>query len=244
MKSVWHASLGIFILILVALPCRARAGESITPEELLRRTQALLDALGASSNAPWAQYYAADAMYFDEKGRSLDKATLVAEAGQLPDGYRVSFKIENTWSRIFGATAIFSYDVAEDLTIYGQQLGARFRMTDTWIQRDEKWQIAVTQAMRYYGDPAQGEADVASFSDYAGTYELAPGVRASVSFEGTTLYYQRGDRPKDALYAEVPGLFFRKGVEGRILFRHGKDGKVDALISRRNHEDILWKKVP
>jgi hypothetical protein len=31
-------------------------------------------------------------------------------------------------------------------------------------------------------------------------------------------------------------------VEGRILFRLGSDGKIDALIDRRNNEDIIWKR--
>jgi hypothetical protein len=38
-------------------------------------------------------------------------------------------------------------------------------------------------------------------------------------------------------------LFFRKGVEGRILFRYDAHGKVDALIDRRNNEDVVWRKT-
>ena len=36
-------------------------------------------------------------------------------------------------------------------------------------------------------------------------------------------------------------LFFRPGVEGRRLFRRNDNGKVDALIDRRNNEDVVWK---
>jgi hypothetical protein len=32
-------------------------------------------------------------------------------------------------------------------------------------------------------------------------------------------------------------------VEGRILFRRADNGKVDALIDRRNNEDVVWKRV-
>lgn len=48
--------------------------------------------------------------------------------------------------------------------------------------------------------------------------------------------------PKEALLLESPDLFFRKGVEGRILFRRDEHGKVDALVDRRNNEDVVWKK--
>jgi hypothetical protein len=225
------------------LPCLARADEKITQEELLRRTRELLDAVAASNSAPWEKYYADDSMYFDEKGRAMNKPDLIKDITGVPKGYVLKFTIEDPWSRIFDTTAIFSYKVVEDLKIYGQQMGANFHMTDTWIKRNGEWQIVATQAFRYVGDPAVGKADVSNFSDYAGTYELAPGLRVTVSVEGDALYYQRGDQPKEILYPEVPGLFFRKGVEGRILFGRDANGKVDVLISRRNHEDLIYKKV-
>ena len=52
---------------------------------------------------------------------------------------------------------------------------------------------------------------------------------------------QRGER-KESLIPEAADIFFRKGVEGRILF-HFTNGKVDKLIDRRNNEDVVWKKV-
>jgi hypothetical protein len=45
------------------------------------------------------------------------------------------------------------------------------------------------------------------------------------------------------LVPESTDIFFRKGVEGRLLFRRGDRGKVDTLIDRRNNEDVLWKKI-
>jgi hypothetical protein len=79
--------------------------------------------------------------------------------------------------------------------------------------------------------------------EYAGTYELAPGVTQTVSAEGAELYAQRSGGEKVLLVPESVDIFFRKGVEGRRLFRRGDSGKVDAMIDRRNNEDVLWKKV-
>jgi hypothetical protein len=59
--------------------------------------------------------------------------------------------------------------------------------------------------------------------------------------EGESLFHERKDK-REQLFPESPDIFFRKGVEGRILFRVGTDGKVDALIDRRNNEDIIWQK--
>jgi hypothetical protein len=97
--------------------------------------------------------------------------------------------------------------------------------------------------LRYYEDPAPGNVDRTKFPEYVGTYELSPANRITVTIDGDNLYRQRGDQPKGLLIPEAPAIFFRKGVEGRILFRHADDGKVDALIDRRNNEDVIWKKV-
>ena len=49
---------------------------------------------------------------------------------------------------------------------------------------------------------------------------------------------------KEQLLPETADIFFRKGIEGRILFRHNKrTGEVTELIDRRNNEDIVWRKV-
>ena len=34
-------------------------------------------------------------------------------------------------------------------------------------------------------------------------------------------------------------MFFRKGVEGRILFRYADNGKVDALVHQRKRRRCL-----
>jgi hypothetical protein len=87
------------------------------------------------------------------------------------------------------------------------------------------------------------KSDPAKYKDYIGTYRLAPGNIRTVSAEGTSLYVQRTGGPKILLLPEAPDLFFRKGVEGRILFRRNADGKVDTLVDRRNNEDVLWKRA-
>jgi hypothetical protein len=241
--NIRHLLLAGFLLTTFVVDCTVYASETITEQQLLSRTQELFDGLASANNASWIKYYADNCLFFDEKGRSLEKAALVEEVKQLPKGYRVSFKIEKPQSRIFQNIAVYSYDLMEDLYIFKQHLGAKYHGTDTWMFQNNEWQIIATQMFRYYGDPAPGMSDPARFPEYAGTYELAEGIKATVSTEGANLYYQRGDNTREQLIPEAEGIFFRKGVEGRILFRRDKAGKVDALISRRNHEDLIWKKL-
>jgi hypothetical protein len=137
-----------------------------------------------------------------------------------------------------------SFDEDETETIFGQTMTARYHETDTWVQRSGDWQIVASQVLRYYEDPAPGRADTTKFRDYIGTYELNPGgAIATVSAEGADLFEQKPEKPKQRLVPEAADIFFRKGVEGRWLFRRADDGKVDAVVDRRNNEDIVWRKI-
>jgi len=214
----------------------------ITQEELVRRTQELYDAVASANQAPWKKYFADDCIFADEKGRVFDKSKLVADITPLPVGYSGTIKIENAQSRIIGNTAILSYDADETETIFGQKLKARYHVTDTWLQRNDNWQIIASQAHRYYEDPAIGTADPKKFADYIGTYELAPGQTRSIIAEGDKLFVERNGK-KEQLLPETSEIFFRKGIEGRILFRYASTGKVDTLIDRRNNEDVIWRKA-
>jgi hypothetical protein len=214
---------------------------TITQDELVRRTQELFDAVAAGNQEPWKKYYADDCLFADEKGRQMDKTKLIADISPLPKGFSGIIKVVNPASRITGDTAILSYDCDETETVFGQRLTARYHATDTWLRRNGTWQIVASQTMRYYEDPAIGRADPAKFPEFSGTYELGGEQTRKIFVEGDGLWSERKGK-REQLFPESPDIFFRKGVEGRILFRLGPDGKVDALLDRRNNEDIIWKK--
>src|SRR6266403_1360267 len=237
-----------FFAILLILFCgsnfvsAAERGAAITEAELVRRTQELYDAVVPGNQAPWKKYFADDSIFADEKGRTMDKTKLVADITPVPAGYSGAIKIDKVQSRIIGDTAVLSYDANETETIFGQNLKARYHITDTWLRRNGEWQIIASQAHRYYEDPAIGKADDKKCPDYIGKYELAPGQTRTVAVENEKLFIERNGK-KEELLPETSDLFFRKGVEGRILFRYDANGKVDALIDRRNNEDVVWRKT-
>src|SRR6266542_5442532 len=107
----------------------------ITQDELVHRTQELYDAIVPGNQAPWKKYFAEDCIFADEKRRLFDKPKLIADITPMPAGYSGTIKIENAQSRIIGNTAILSYDADETETIFGQNLKARYHITDTWLQR-------------------------------------------------------------------------------------------------------------
>jgi hypothetical protein len=239
-KRVWFC---LAVAIAFSAASCSGGGKTITQDELVRRTQEIMDAVGRGDRQPFEKYFAPDSMIFDEKGRSMDKKAFVADQSPLPSGYAGSIKVVNPQSRIMSDTAILSYDLDETETIFGQENKARYHSTDTWVHRDGEWQIVAEQVLRYYEDPAPGKADVKKYPDYLGTYELAPAITLVVSVDSGELFSQRTGRTKDHLIPEAPDIFFRKGVEGRRLFRRNETGTVDALIDRRNNEDLIWKKL-
>src|SRR5690349_8019183 len=237
-----------FVLLLLSWvnPARGPIGQdqgTITEDELVRRTQELFDSVAPGNAEPFKKYFAEDAMFFDEKGRSMDKAALVKDVQPLPKGYSGTIKLVRPKSHIEGDVAILSYDLDETETIFGQNLTARYHETDTWMRRGGKWQIVAGQVLRYYEDPAPGKADASKFPSYLGTYRLGPERTMTVTAENGHLYATRNGRPREELIPEASDIFFRKGVEGRILFGHGDDGNVTTLIDRRNNEDVVWTKV-
>jgi len=250
------------------------ADPPITEAELVRRTQELYDSIVSGNQTPWKKYFADDCTFSDEKGRTFDKTKLVADITPLPKGYSGAIKIDNVISRIIGDTAILSYDANETETIFGQNLRARYHITDTWLRRNGEWQIIASQAHRYYEDPAVADPSQLlnsqhSTADFVGTYELAPGQTRTVTAENGASRDERhgrksrevaversGELPryngklfverngkKEELLPESSDLFFRTGIEGRILFHYDANGKVDSLIDRRNNEDVVWRRV-
>lgn len=234
---------GLALSLIIAVGCSRAQRQNITQQELVRRTQDIMDATAPGNPGPWKKYFADDAIYFDEKGRAMDKAALLKDLSPLPNGYSGSIRVLRANSRILDDTAILSYDLDETENVFGQQLHARYHGTDTWVHRNGEWQIIAGQMLRYYEDPSPGKWDAVKSKQYQGTYKLAPGVTLEVTSDGKGLFLQRAGRESEPLIPEAADIFFRQAVEGRILFRSGVGGQPDALIDRRNNEDIVWHRV-
>ena len=139
--------------------CSRSPGPPITQEELVRRSQAIVDAVATGDRRPFETFYAADSLIVDETGLIMGKKAFVAAQSPLPTGYSGAIKVMNPQSRILGDTAILSYDLDETETIYGQEMKARYHETDTWVRRNGEYQIVAEQVLRYYDDPAPGHPD-------------------------------------------------------------------------------------
>src|SRR5262249_30054914 len=80
--------------------CGVSGRTGATHDELVRRTQEIMDAVAPGNPEPWKKYFAEDGMYFDEKGRLMDKAALLKDVSPLPKGYSGQIKVLNATSNI------------------------------------------------------------------------------------------------------------------------------------------------
>jgi hypothetical protein len=232
----------VFCVLCVGGGARADEAEEVGQEELVRRTQELLDAYVPGDQKPFQMYVADDAVWFDDQ-TDMDKEALLKTIRPLPTGYSGTIKMENVTARFGAGAVILAFDANETETVFGLVLHAKYRMTDTWLYRNQRWQIVAAEALRYYADPDAGTVKPQVLDDYVGMYELAPGTTLKVTRDGARLYAQRGTQKAYQLLPEVQDVFFRPGVEGRRIFRRDESGRVDKLIDRRDNEDLIWKKV-
>jgi hypothetical protein len=86
-----------------------------------------------------------------------------------------------------------------------------------------KLRLSRGQVLRYYEDPTVGTVDSRELKDYVGKYKVAPGKTLTILRQGPQLFLQRQDKPKVELIPEASPIFFRKGVEGRALFRRAAE---------------------
>jgi len=98
-------------LAVVAAGCGIPRQPGVSHDELVRRTQEIMDAVALGNPDPWKKYFAQDAMYFDEKGRFMDKTALLKDVSPLPKGYSGDIKVLNAKSNILQDTAVLSYDL-------------------------------------------------------------------------------------------------------------------------------------
>src|SRR5882672_1609636 len=96
----------LLLLLMIAPAILAKDSKEITQGELLLRTQVLFDSIVAGDQSPWKRYYADDCLFFDEKGRNMDKTALVNDITPFPKGYSGSIRILNPKSRIAGDVAV------------------------------------------------------------------------------------------------------------------------------------------
>jgi hypothetical protein len=213
--------------------------------QLKRATQELLDAVARGDKAVWDRHLAAGSIYADEEGNVLTKDELIKELRPLPTGYQGSIKVGETKSLVQENVVVLSHVDHEELVLYGQKILTNFLTTQTWArQKNGEWQVVSTQVMALHNERKPAVIDLKSLDSYVGQYELAPEVTYTITREGDKLFGQRTGRAKEELLPLCVDIFYRKGSwRGEKVFQKDAQGRVVALLDRRENNDLVWKKI-
>lgn len=251
-KNIWLGLCGIAFGITgaAAYPHSVAppAGRASVAVELQHITQALLDAVATGNTEVWARYLADDGLFTDENGKTVTKREILSALRPLPSGYSGHIVMANPQVRVRGKagdrTAVITYDLLEDETVFGQTLHTRYHQTDTYIRRGDRWLMLASQVQVLPSEHTAVAIDPASLDAYVGTYRLAPGIEYKVMRSGTRLLGRRGDRPPEELFPLGGDRFFRHGApRSNKIFVRDASGRVTGMIDRRDNNDLVWHRV-
>ncbi len=221
---------------------------SLAPTDAAARletiAQALLDAIAVGDTAVWNRYLADDVIITDENGATRTKREVIAELRPLPPGYSGELCLASPTVRVSNGVGVLSYDALERETIFGQTLHTRYHTTDTYVDRGGQWKLIASQTSVLPSEHRAVRVDAKTLDAYAGRYELAPGVTYDVVRSGGRLFGRRGDRPREELHPLGEDRFFIEGApRGERIFRRDARGRIDAMLSRRDNNDLVWRRT-
>lgn len=183
----------------------------------------------------WAAHVASDAIWI---GRGLRVARRAEVEGQQIDTGK-TVEIREFEAHDYGDTAVLTYVIVEHHPQAGAERVVRLRKMDTYVLRDNRWQLVANAEVLGQPDRKAVALAPAILDRYVGTYELVhqgKPVRTRVWREGTRLYAQTDGQDPGELVPLSETVFFdaTEPQEGgpENVFVVGADGRVTEWIYR------------
>ena len=229
-------------LALVCLGTTALAAEDVAAA-LQTRTQKLLDAITNGDASVWAQSMDERARVVDEAGQVLDRKAMVDGIRPLPPGISGTLRVTKFQATVDQDTAVTTYVAEEDETFHGAQIHSSYRMSDTWLKRQNTWKLLASQVLALRSDPPAVPTTAEQRRPYCGRYALGD-LTYEIKCEPDGMTGGTTGRPAKALRLESPDVFFVPG-EPRIrrIFQRDATGRISGFVERRESWDLLWKRV-
>jgi len=233
------------LALLAALLLRAapsRSDENV-PDVLHRQTQELVDAIATGSKDVWDRYLDPDVRVVDETGTVQTKRQMLDQTAPLPPGVTGSIRLLDFDAVVHGDVAIATYVDDESENFHGHALHCQYRTTDTWNRTASGWRLIASQVLALRADPPAVSLPAALRGEYAGTYELAPGILYEIRSAGDGLEGQQTGRKPEVLRAEAPDVLFAPGKPRyRYVFLRDATGKITGFAQRREAWDLVWRR--
>ena len=233
------------LLLLLSLFATAAFGQITDERELKTIAQSLLDAVAQGDTMVWERSLHRDFVLTDETGNLVTRPAMLSYLRTLPRGQSDRLRLGTTVVRRVGNVAVVHHRDLEHADVAGQTIDAEYQTTDTYVKVGGRWKLLASHVMALPRPRKAISIDTAKLRDLEGTYELQPGVTYSVRLENGRLVGQRGGNGPETLLPMSADMFFPEGtVRGEKLFTRDADGRIVALVDRRDNIDLVWKRVP
>lgn len=220
-------------------------GDRRDGEAIRSIAQRLMAAIAPGDTAVWSRYLDDQVLFSDEEANVYGKPALLAEFKPLPPGFSGHICVTDPRAIVRGNVAVLTFDAMETETVYGQVLHTRYHTTDMFVRSDREWRLLGSHTSVLPSEHTPGVGAPQSYGDYVGRYALAPGVvEYTIAREGEHLFGQRTGRQREELLPLGGDRFYRTGARrGERIFRRDATGRVDAMVDRRDNNDLVWSRV-
>jgi len=241
-------TLGLLVIAGIAPGLSAFADEASKAlrDELLKTTQALVDALPTGNKDIWEKSLTDDAVVIDEFGRIAHKADTVASIHPFPKGLSGSIELRDAHVQQYGDAAVLQVEEYERETVFGQQLVVRYQSLLTFVKQAGAWKLAGYEDVTLPTEPPKLAVAGLALGDYKGSYRYAPDRIWKVSVDQGELRVVTRPGAKPNLLQPIGKDVFMGSDDERnlFIFRRNADSKVDALIERRKFNDLRLDRTP
>lgn len=213
---------------------------------LQKQSQELMDAVTDGKPEVWDRYLDAEARITAEDGSVTAKSEMLPQIRPLPEGVSGSIAVIDFKAYVHGNVAVATSVADEHESYHGHELHCQYRSTDTWIETAEGWRLVASQVLALRTDPPAIPFTARQLDEYSGRYSLAPGIEYEIrKSESGGLEGVRSGRKPEPLLAEAPDVLFVAGKPRyRTLVQRSADGKVIAIVERREAWDLPWVRLP
>jgi hypothetical protein len=235
-----YGKYGWVVALSIACGGPALASDAQTQAELVKLTQALMDAVPVGDADVWQRILADDVMVVDEYGRRQDKAEAVKSIHAFPQGFSGSIEIRDPQLRLHGDVAVLNGEFYERESVFEQKLVVRYFFSNTFVRRDGAWQLLAANDVTLPTPPPDLAVSDLKLDDYPGVYRYGPGRAFTVAREGDALFYTtKSGGSRTGLQAVAKDVFMDTGDEkSLIVFRRDAHGAITELIERRKFNDL------
>lgn len=213
-------------------------------QELRRLEDEWLGSYLRGDKATFDRIVADDFIGTDESGKVRKKAQERELIQAPPASVKTSLTNEDMRVRIYGDAAIVTGRIVVKTQLGGHaEISFQSRFTDTFLKRQEHWQVAARHYSRLPLERTAVKLDPKVYDQYVGQYELAPNFVLTVTKEGEKLMSQATGQPKFELLAESEIGFFIKDISALFIFMRGQNGEVERMITVQDGRIIPAKRI-